>query len=703
MCKTFLLSFLAIFSLSNHLSSQTFYVDSTAAPGGDGSITTPYMSLSYAITTESGLAGSGAPLVFWVAGRGAANPYTFNSLLPVDQTETFPMELPDGTRVRYWDVNGTLPVRPPSAVFTAGPVPGGTCFEMLEVNTGSNMTGITGYLPVVPLTLPDTNQGFELRDFEVGIQIEDNVPLQPGTTDFLVDGVAFYECRQAVRVRVSESIGSRALLRRCLMRSPSVSFPSDRPQIDLEFTDAAGSGAHTYRFSVESSDLRPSDSDTITSMMAFQGYDAQADDTLIVNLRNIEISGRSSTIPIIPPFTQQAIGGAGIEVSIRQGVQGRFNLEGVSVRDALGEGFYGVVMQNDSAGFLDCTNSSFRFNGSAAGGNSYLPVSQLGQSGLHLQVLEEGAWTVDEGRESHFDDNYRHGVWLDSGSFDDEADGFPLAEFDLCTFLRNGLDLDNSVRGHGIYTHMLESNIELHVHRSAASANHTSGINMVFSTSGPSRQQRLIVTNSTVSQNLGIGPPMYMSTGALAKETNPITVISTDESNVLLMNLSHVTVSDNPTPYALSLYGSTSLAQTSLWPAMSGSRIDNSVLNENGFSSSGGSVSDLAYYPEPPPIGSMGQWNDIFAGTDYSNLGRLQSGSILPQYTTAQFNYYDPPLLGSFTFMGNLLGDVFPTTSSPVIGKGLNVPFATEITDNRGPGFLRTVAPGRDTGAFEVQ
>jgi len=190
--KTFLLSFLAIFLLSNQLSSQIFYVDSTATPGGDGSIATPYISLSYAIATESALVLPGTPLVFWVAGRGSSSPYTFDALLPADQRETYPIGIPDGTRIRYWDVNGVLPARPPSAVFNPGAVPGDTCFALLEVNTGTNMSGIAGYLPVVPMTLPDTNQGFELRDFAVGIQIEDNPPLLGfGATDFLIDEFLF--------------------------------------------------------------------------------------------------------------------------------------------------------------------------------------------------------------------------------------------------------------------------------------------------------------------------------------------------------------------------------------------------------------------------------------------------------------------------------------------------------------------------------
>jgi len=490
------------------------------------------------------------------------------------------------------------------------------------------------------------------------------------------------------------------------MRSPAVSFTSDLPLVDLEFTNL-NQTPYIYRFTIDSADLRPADAEMLSSMMVFQGYDVDGgDDTLFVTLRNIEISGRSSVIPIIPPFSQQSIRGAGIEVGLKQSCQGRISLENVSVRDARGEGFYGLVMQNESAGFFSCSNTSFRYNGDAAVSSPYMASVAFGaasfeQSGLHLEVHEEGAWTVDDGAESHFDDNYRHGVILESSSNDDEVDGFPLADFDLCTFMRNGLDLDASVRGHGVYAHMLESEIELHLHRSAASSNHTSGVNMLFDFANTVRRQRLVATNSTFSRNLGIGPALYGPAGAFPLETNPIAIISLAPANSFTTNLSQITVSDNPTPYALSLFGSTSDALEALWPAGSTSRIDNCVLNANGFTSTGGVFSDQAYYPEPPFSGTN-EWTEMFLGTDFSNLGRIK-GIIVPQYTSVQGNYYDPPLLTSFTFMGSFLGDVFPSTSSPLFNMGMGTRFATEGTDNRGPGNPRIIGVAWDTGAFEVQ
>ena len=570
------------------------------------------------------------------------------------------------------------------------------------------MTGITGYLVTQLLpTLPDTNQGFEIRDFELGVEMNDgggamNVP------DYLLDGIAFFECRRAVSARNSSKSGSSMTVRRSLIRGASSSFSPTEPLVEVEVTDGDNLGiASTLTFTLDSVDIRPSGTNCLSSAVVFRAWETERDDidSLTARMRNVKITGRSVLNPIPGPISQQYFEGAGVEAGVKDGSVGRFILENVLIQDARGEGFYGLVNKEDSAGFFSATSTSMLDNGAATHADPFLQSNGFGsaifdESGLHLEVSEEGSWTVDEGRVSHFSDNYRHGVFLESGSFPDETDGFPLAEFVLCTFMRNGLPL-SSGQGHGISVYTRDTTTALELSQSALSGNRSCGVQMFFDSAETIRGQRLQITNSTISANLGLGPA-FMN-GAFPIDTNPVSVVSLDDSNGLTMNLSQTTITDNATPYAVALYGISVPAQEALWPlGGSSSSVDNSVLKENGFTPAGGGFSDQAYYPEPVP-GFVTQWDSIFDATAFSNLGNEVGAGTLPQYTTAQGNFYADPLLIPFTFLGNPLGAVFPSASSPLIDAGGSFRVATESTDNRGPGFPRLLGAGWDVGAFELQ
>lgn len=668
---------------------------------GAGTSANPYKSLTYAIS-QQGLTPPSTK--FMIAGRGGAFPYS-------TPNETFPISVPAWARLEYWNASGiTPPSQPPAAKFIYAPTSGTTCFEFISQSDGVTKSGIYSYMGVYPLTLPDTNQGIEIWDFEFGISVDDSFP-SGGNLDISLDGIAFFDCRTALKVSVNQSANSHLTISNALFRSPSTvtSWPTGKPVVDVEFSDQLGV-ASTFKFTLQAADFRPSDIATDSSMIVFRGADSDGNDLLDVTLRNLKITGQAA-----PPYQQGnppppplGIGGIGIETGLKLGCRGRFSLENVSVRDALAGGFLGMAKGSDTFGSLATRNCSFRFNGASSNSGSYI-VSQgwsapsVLESGLHLVVREGASWEVNDARESFFNDNYRHGVFLDGMSYSDERDGFPLAEFDLCTFLRNGLEL-GSARGNGLFAELTETYVNLLVHRSALSGNFSSGLNLSLHSSETARVHELEVTNSTISQNQGANPE-FSSNGKFY-DTNPLSVVSKHAGNGLEMHLSHVTISDNPTSYAVSLYGDPNAAgdaQTPLWPDGSNSTVDNCVLNKNGFT--GTSYSDQAYHPEPgpPPPALETQWDWIMEGTHHSNLGR--DGALYwTRYTNANFNQVAlDPLLEAFSFMGNAIGVVFPQSSSPLIDAGGGTRYASEATDNRGPGYPRFVNGFFDIGAFEIQ
>lgn len=556
------------------------------------------------------------------------------------------------------------------------------------------------------MTLPDTNQGIEIRDFNLGIEMADsNVAM--GAPDFLLDGVAFYQCLQAINITNSYTAGAVITYERGLIRSTTPPGAPVPPLIEVLTNDLFQNRNTSLVLTLESLDIRPGTSMWGGSAIGIASLGSENDDDFIrVNLRNLKITGQSTINPIPGPISQQYFRGAGVEVGLKHGAIGRYDLENVLIRDARAEGFLGFVTTSGASGTFSATNVSLIENGSDDHASPYLPSMGIGgatfsESGLHLAAREGGTWTVDEGRESHFDRNYRHGVFLEASSFHDEADGFPLAEFDLCTFTGNGLEL-TAEQGHGLHTFNRETTMDLRIHRSALSSNLSGGIQMYFDDAETSRSQRLEITNSTLSENGG-GGAVFFNAGVYPLDTNPVSVVSVDDSNSLETRISQVTISDNPTPYAIAFYGTNPSAQVELWAPGSSSTIDNGVLKENGFTpASGGAFSDQAWFPEPPsPLGG-GQWEDIFDRTYFSNLGN-ELGVSLPAYTPDQGNFYSDPQLTPFTFMNIDLGVVFPSATSPLIDAGGASPFATEATDNRGPGNPRLLGNTFDVGAFELQ
>jgi len=463
-------------------------------------------------------------------------------------------------------------------------------------------------------------------------------------------------------------------------------------------------------------DIRPGGLPFNSSAIVAVGTDGSSDSSSLLELtvQNTTISGMpTSALPLSPPSPSH-FKGAGIEFGVKQQVQGNLTIQNVEVRDCQGEGVLGVAQGADPATLATATIQGvhLHLNGASSSGTSILkqsysfPTAQFSSSGLHLQTEEGGRWFLDAG-ESHFDQNYVHGVFLEGSSFPDREDGIKLADLDLCTAFENGLSLDPNVVGHGIYcvAHQ-DADMDIRLHRSAFTGNHSCGVKMELQSGTTAISPQLDVTNCTVSRNQGLGALRFSGPGGgWPIDTNPITVTSDSASYSLILHVSRCTVSNNPLPYALALWGSSQQAQDALFTDPSGSSLDTSILNKNGFTSAGGFFSDQAYYPEPPNMGGANVWTLMFAATTFCNLGRDGANNSLGAYLPVQGNYYDDPILAQFNYRGLNLGLVLPPGSpvvSPVIDRG-GVAFAAETTDMRGPGFPRLLGPASDTGSLEVK
>ncbi|MFK5955429.1 MAG: hypothetical protein QM477_03180 [Planctomycetota bacterium] len=264
-----------------------------------------------------------------------------------------------------------------------------------------------------------------------------------------------------------------------------------------------------------------------------------------------------------------------------------------------------------------------------------------------------------------------------------------------------GLDIGPDTAGHGLYATILDSVFELEAHRSVFSGNHSGGLSLLFRSGEGGRAERLELTNSTFSGNLGIAPTVVA--GGYPIDTSPIAVVIDDpfDATTLQVLLSQVSVTDNPSAYAVALFGSDLTNQDNVFAA--GSVIENCVLNLNGLTSAGGTFSDQAYFPTPPMPGFTNKWNDLFDATFNSNLGRLNP-IVLPAYIVAQQNFYDIPTFSAFSLFGQAAGLVFPADAT-LVDRGRMPIIATEATDNRGPGNPRPLPPLLlfDVGSFETQ
>ena len=655
-----------------------------------------------------------------VAGNGLADPYTETNGANPDETESFPIEVPPGVMLVYWDVLGLLPsVRPPSAIFQPGHSTSTTCL-VFAGGGASQPQGMSGYLQTTYTPTPNSNQGFEVRDFELAYEIDDHFNgIQ--ILDVILDGVSAHDCQKAMSIKKNDLGSFNVLVKRSLFRGPDGSpFQPIAQIIEVYFDDALAAGLFSPSVEIRNCDLRPAGADLQSSAITILNRGG-ADDYLQVLIKNCHISGQPP-VQSIPPVPVQKILGSCIEAVWETHARGRVTVQDCTLWDAEGDGVLGSVQtghEGTAQGEIEILGCDVAFHGAPSLAISpAIAAATFSASGIHLTATEGGDWLDVEFRGTEARDNHRHGAFLELSSFDDESDAFRNVDVDYCNFSRNGLALGASEEGHGFYVLLKEATINLEMHRSLLARNHTTGFKAFLREGMTQRHQDLAITNTVISANeaKAAGDP-GPTTWYLPRHISPFTVMSEDGDHTATINLSHVTFTDCEAPYAVSIYewvdSTFGFNYQQLWSTAS--TVDNSVLKKNHFDYFGQLV-DQAYYPEPPdpnnppPGGHL--WIRMFNSTSESNLGN-QTPQFFTAYTLAQGNFYDEPSLQSFTLIGTDLGLVFPSFSSgslsPLVDNGGAPVYASEATDVRGPGYPRVVdygnngSPIRDVGAFELQ
>ncbi len=697
----------------------TIYVDSTATnPTATGSSADPYRSLSFAIGQNPLQLVPGS--LIKVAGNGPLATYTDLPGTSGWSDEAFPIKVPEGVRVDYWDKNGLLPgQRPPTAVFTRGVSLASDCFQFF--GGGTNIPqGINAYLATTITPTPNLNQGFEVRDFELAYKIQESAFPPVLVLKVILDGVSAYECHQAAAIAINY-LSADITVKRSVFRSPSGAFfQPDKQVVEIVSDTSAAGGPQSPKVSLIHVDMRPQGTDLRSTMLTIQNG-GDAEDYLIFTLNNSHISGQPF-VQQIPPSPLHKIQGACVENAWVGDARGRTTIQNTVLWDAEGDGVFAFIRGGGNAEaeieFLSCDAA---YNGAASPpiGPVLSPTTlfTFSGSGIHLAALEKGNWQDVEFRETEARDNYNHGAYLELVSFPDENDAFQNVDVDFCNFSRNGLVLDSSVEGQGFYVRLQEAEINLEMHRSLLARNHTTGLKFYLVSGDTARHHQIAVTNTVISANEGKAPlestfiPYFPNRDEIPRHISPLTVMSENQTHYATVNLSHVTFTDCVTPYAVSMLqmDDPSLGLiTLLWS--DASSVDNSVLKKNRWIN-GADIEDQAFYPEPPhpdlpPPDHL--WLRMFESTSYSNLG-TDFPPFGFRYTPVRNNFYTDPSLTAFTWMNTLLGKVFPSAASPLIDIGGGTVFASETTDVRGPGYPRVVdfglngSPVRDVGAFELQ
>ncbi len=670
--------------------------------GGTGTHNDPYKSLSYALS-----AGLQPGDVVLVAGNGTVYPYEDNGSPDPKLTTRFPLTVPAGVKVQYWDADLSLPgVIPPPAMFRPGVGGSARCFS-LSADYPSIPVQLRGYLNANLQSIPDTNQGFEVRGFDLAVNVAFSTINYGPIYQFVIDGVRVLDCQQAIRIE-ADPYNFQGLVQRCYFRvSPlgGASLPIAQ-LIEVLVADNPDNGPKTSKLTLQSVDVRTKDAPLQSSMITAD-VRYQADDFFELELKNCVINGRTDQ-PTIPTTSPTPIRGAGIEFVLHGQAHGRLEIENTRIQDCEGDGAFAVAEGIASVGDFYSSYSTFEDNGD---GQPYPTVLSsgimFGESGVHLAILEGGRWNVVDVDRSHHRINYQHGMYLEGKGDEAHTSAFSSVDIRQSSFFENGLTLMGTDEGHGFFADIQAASVLAEIHQSAFVGNRTCGIKYLLRDTTSFYSHRLDCTNSVLSLQPGQG-------AGQDSERAPITVLSELPVHRLDFHLSHVTVADNQAAYAVSLDqrgASTPTEATYLW--LTNNSVDNSILLLNGAGNK-----DQAYYPEPPADpAALHLWNLLFFASYWSNLGSQGAVNAF-NYSLSPNNCFDyEPQLLEYTHGSLALGEVFPgmlhqppSLYSMIDFGGGPVVFATENDDMRGPIHPRVVNHplnnlyiGRDRGAFEAQ
>ncbi len=679
---------------------QTIWVDVGNQNTGDGSQGNPYHSLSFAISQTSLNPGD----IIKILGRNNSD-YTNDPSQPTSKQEVFPIILPDGVTLEFVP-SGVNQVR--RATFRpTGSGAGLTCFKIQGGNSAFP-TKFQGHFDTNPMTVPDQNQGIVIQDFEVGISLESNT----GTFSsvFSMDGVRLDGRRTGFLVLEPQNSDSvMGTLQRSRILGSSGTFAADQPLVDLQVTGSTANMDVTLQQDV----VLPQGQNLTANAINLNAQ--QSGTTADLTLESVVIQGRSDIVQIPPPPTLE-IDRAGLKFVYKMNATGTVTINNSTIQDANGAGIYGLATSSALISIFG--------NGNRIQNNGNQPPMMdpptgppFSRSGMMLIIHETADWNAVNFMNSRFTDNKVHGVHLIGLSDFTQDDQFQNVEFDDCQFRDNGKNAPMGPpfngQGHGFFSD--QESVELHAtfRRSRFSGNGTCGLRFDFGMTQLLRNHTLGVSNCVFAGNAGKNS-QDIST---QRDINPLTVISENIFDRIRIQLAQLTISENPTPYSVSLWDkATDMSDPGrLWDSASDAH--NCIFDGNGRDLGSGKVVDAAFFPLPPsqcPSGS----NDLFCLMAASTMNCVLGDEGL---TSAQMSVYD-----GFAASPNNdvidpknvldlqpwqdLGLVFPSQPE-VLDQGIDNTVPSDTVDFRGAARLYDDpnipnAPsmaGKDIGAFEKQ
>jgi len=334
---------------------------------------------------------------------------------------------------------------------------------------------------------------------------------------------------------------------------------------------------------------------------------SQVNTTADLTLESVIIQGRSDIVQIPPPPALE-IDRAGLKFVYKQQATGTVTINNSIIQDANGAGIYGLATSNALISIFG-NGSRIQDNGNQAPGGDPLLGPPFSRSGMMLIIHETADWNAVNFVNSRFTDNKVHGVHLIGLSDQTQDDQFQNVEFDHCQFRDNGknapMGLPFNGQGHGFFSD--QESVELHAsfRRSRFSGNGTCGLRLDFGMTQLSRNHTLGVSNCVFSGNAGKNSQDLPN----QRDISPLTVISEKVLDRIQIQLAQLTISDNPTPYSVSLWDKAMNMPDRLWDLSSDAH--NCIFDGNGRDLGSGEVVDAAFFPLPPSQCQSGS-TDLF-------------------------------------------------------------------------------------------
>ena len=680
-----------------------------------GTIDRPFLSLKDAL--DPSLSYSQGDKIFIAPGLYSDNSSTGG-------LENFPTggyRIGRGVSLNFWDIDGDLPDIDPGVVEIETSTSGTMNAFFIDELGKTVQSGFFFYGAVIPSQIPNANQRLILRHFEeaaISVQLVNN-PGSGVNEGLTIDGVAFEENAQALYL--DQNIKPKRYeikLSRSRVPLPSLSSGVSN---SLQAVEVLSQDEAPLDFFAENVEIKPSDRNHNASAFTFfangQLQDLAKGRSLNVELKNCNIMG----------YEQFGLLGAGIEVVAKP--KGKIHLEVINstIKDCVGEGIFcesrGLANETEEAKqaqvSLICRNTKIQENGGSNPSSPNLvdaPAStslDFTGSGIFLYSKEHGMFPLVRLNGSRVDTNGHHGLSMNSLGQYEFHDSYPKVQCWGSSLSDNGWyvgSLGTPTKGHGIHGYTVNDAVSLELERCLIARNHTTGVTLLATGVGVTRNGKCTVTNCVLTQNMGLG----LSPTDLEADRAPFRFIGNFNYEGIFQ-FSHSTISGNPLAnYSIAISDAGGSGLLSLWQSTSG--VENCVLRENGESSS--TQHDMSFFPEAiTPF-----WDEVFATTYHSNLNWLGDPQGNKYQVPGRNNFFSDPMLVQYSMqtVNGLFdfGKTFPSTplqggTSPLIERG-QVPQSPAMEQNKDirsyyrpvdrsdiPNFSGIVA--FDVGAFEVQ